>query len=96
MNDIFTNQKDVVENLRESASALGINPDTVASNTTDAVGPRFYAKSNCKWCFGRGTLAFVANPEGVNTRVREQGKFKIENRINSLCKCVRVVNDSKA
>ncbi len=62
MNDIFTNQDEVVENLKSAAEELGINPDSVDINRA-ANQPQFYAKKNCDWCWGRGFVFFVPNSD---------------------------------
>lgn len=60
---IFQNQEAVVENIKKSAEAVGIKVD---ENTVDKLkdGQPFevsIAKTNCKWCYGRGTVNFVPN-----------------------------------
>lgn len=51
--------KEVIDNMRENAEALGINPDLVAS---EDVQTKLVAKRGCKQCFGRGTLTVCLSP----------------------------------
>lgn len=85
--DIFTNQKDVVENLKESAVNLGIDPARVAPPEKEPAKQQLMAKKNCKTCYGRGVLTVAGFDVAVKTNernislssdVREKplGKFK--------------------
>jgi hypothetical protein len=58
---IFTDGDKQTETLRESAKALGINPDLVAPEDG---GPqlRYFARKGCKHCFGRGTINVCISP----------------------------------
>ena len=58
---IFTNDSEQAETLRKSAQALGINPDLVAPEK-DGPQVRYFAKSGCKHCFGRGVLNVCISP----------------------------------
>ena len=57
---IFADQAGAVEALRESAKAVGMNPDFVAKE--DGSQTRYYARKNCKNCFGRGFVNMVVSP----------------------------------
>lgn len=81
---IFTNEKDVVENLRDSAQNLGINPDDVKPVTEKK--KVLVAKKNCKHCYGIGTLVFV--PLRKNTSISEQTE---KNKRLVYCKCVKEI-----
>ena len=52
-NDIFENQEEVFDNIRESAKALGAEVRTDQTQMT-----RLVAKKKCKWCYGKGTLTY--------------------------------------
>lgn len=56
---IFTDEDEVIDNMRENAEALGINPDLVASKDEKT---RYIAKGNCKYCFGKGTITVCLSP----------------------------------
>lgn len=60
LGDIFTNQEEQIEALRKNAEALGINPDLVAPEDESQV--RYFARKNCKHCFGRGVINVVISP----------------------------------
>jgi len=51
MNDIFENQNEVMDNIRESAKELGAD---IGMGTKQK--PSFVAKKNCKKCWGKGWL----------------------------------------
>lgn len=57
---IFQNQDEVIDGLRKTAEALGVNPDLVAPQEG---AKRYYARKNCKECYGRGTLEMVPSPQ---------------------------------
>jgi hypothetical protein len=68
-NDIFTNQKEVVENLRGSAQNLGIDPEKVAPSETAQKKQKVYvAKKNCKKCWGQGVLTLAGHDVAVKTK----------------------------
>jgi len=58
--DIFTNNEDVVDGIRKSAEAIGLDPDMVAPKQKNQ--PEYYAKKNCKQCWGKGVLRYVPSP----------------------------------
>lgn len=57
---IFTDGE-AIETLRKGAEALGINPDLV-SPEKDGPQYRYFAKSGCKHCHGRGTINVCLSP----------------------------------
>ena len=57
---IFTDNQ-ATEALRKSAEALGINPDLVAPDG-DEPTIRYFAKSGCKHCYGRGVISVCLSP----------------------------------
>ena len=75
MNDIFENQTEVVENIRESAKELGADIDAARSQA-----PSMVAKKNCKLCWGKGwvTRGFPGNKGDTD-------------EFNVFCRCVRQV-----
>lgn len=75
MNDIFENQNEVIDNIKESARELGTNVDV---DTKSAPVP--VAKKNCKLCWGKG---WVTHSFPGNNGDTEQFNF--------YCKCVRRV-----
>jgi len=58
---IFTDDE-AIETLRKGAEALGINPDLVAPGREDGPKHRYFAKSGCKHCYGRGTINVCLSP----------------------------------
>jgi len=52
MNDIFENQSEVMDNIRESAKELGADLGERPANQ-----PQPIPKKNCKLCWGKGWLA---------------------------------------
>jgi len=100
--DIFTNQKEVVENIKESAANLGIETKKVVPE--EKPKQQLMAKRNCKTCYGRGVLTVAGFDVAVRTK-NEAGKLvKSEGRNSSkkepaetvkalmYCNCVRPVN----
>lgn len=76
---IFTDDESV-KTLRESAKALGINPDLVAPEDGE-VKVQHFARKNCKHCYGRGVIDICLSPskfkwfwrnEGVKGRVSKR------------------------
>lgn len=59
---IFTNQDEVVEGLRKSAEAVGIDPDNIIKGDSDEKRT-FFAKTSCKRCYGRGFITMVPSPQ---------------------------------
>lgn len=59
---IFTEGNEQTETLRKSAEALGINPDLVAPKDEDTQ-TRYFARHNCKHCFGKGILTVCLSPQ---------------------------------
>ena len=59
---IFTNPEEVLDGLRKSAEAVGLDPDKVAPEEMPDEGPQFYAKKSCKMCWGRGIVYYVPSP----------------------------------
>ena len=68
---VFTDNE-AVKTLRESAKALGINPDLVAP---DEEGPqyRYFASKNCQHCYGRGILSVCISPSNQKVFWRNEG-----------------------
>lgn len=64
MSDIFENQGEVVENLEESAEAIGIDRERLNFKPKTV----FVAKNGCKRCLGRGVLNIM--PPGEKEKVR--------------------------
>lgn len=64
--DIFTNQKEVVENIKESAANLGIETKKVVPD--EKPKQQLMAKRNCKTCYGRGVLTIAGFDVAVRTR----------------------------
>lgn len=60
-NNIFDNQDEVVENIEESAEAMGIDKESVS------IKPRkiYVARNNCKACHGHGVQRIM--PPGSKT-----------------------------
>jgi len=52
MNDIFENQTEVIENIRESAKELGAEVGEIEKEKV------FVVKKNCKICWGKGWVAY--------------------------------------
>ncbi len=73
MSDIFENQSEVVENIRESAKKLGADLDKEPKQKPVPV-----AKSNCKLCWGKGWL--------VHSFPGNRGD---EDVFNLYCRCVK-------
>ena len=78
--DIFTNQKEVVENLKESAVNLGIDPSRVAP-TEEKPKQQLMAKKNCKQCYGQGVLTIAGFDVAVKTKEKN---FSIDSSKKSL------------
>lgn len=65
---IFTNEQEALDGLRQSAEAVGIDPDMVApENVEESRQPQFYAKENCRTCWGRGIMYYVPSPVKAKT-----------------------------
>lgn len=64
--DIFTNQKEVVENIKESAANLGIDTKKVVPD--EKPKQQLMAKKNCKTCYGRGVLTIAGFDVAVRTK----------------------------
>ncbi len=73
-NDGIFTDGEAAETLRKGAEALGINPDLVAPKPGED-GPqyRYYAKSGCKSCFGRGSIKVVLSPSKQRFFWRNEG-----------------------
>jgi hypothetical protein len=72
-NDVFTNQKQVIKNLRQAAETLGVNPDAVAPEFEDK--QVLVAKKNCNFCYGRGALTVAGHDS--QKRNDKNNKFSI-------------------
>ena len=68
---IFVDQAGAVSALRESAKAVGMNPDFVAKEDGSQI--RYYARKNCKNCYGRGFVDMVASPSKQKVYWQSQG-----------------------
>lgn len=95
---IFQNQEDVVENLKDSAKAVGVNIDEKSVDKLKDGGPIevLVAKNNCKWCYGRGTVRYAPNKlkkdKGVPASRPSLGytnDWRSDNMVKALCKCVK-------
>jgi len=64
--DIFKNQKEVVDNIKESAANLGIEPSKVA--VEDKSRQQLMAKKNCKTCYGQGVITVAGHDVAVRTK----------------------------
>ena len=72
---VFTDNQ-AIETLRKSAEALGINPDLVAPE--DGGGTKYFARKNCKHCFGLGTMDICLSPSKMKFHWKNQsppGRF---------------------
>jgi len=71
---VFTDDKSI-DTLRESAKALGINPDLVApeGNEDGEKQYRYFSKKNCKHCFGRGAIDVCISPSKEKVFQRNEG-----------------------
>lgn len=76
MNDIFSNQDEVIGNIEESARELGAN----ITPKSQAAGPLAKPKRNCKLCYGRGyvVMSFPGNDGN-------------EDIYKTYCRCVKVL-----
>lgn len=61
-NSIFTNEQEVIDGIRKSAEAVGIDPNNIISEDGD-VQPKVLARKNCKKCYGKGFLYFIPSPQ---------------------------------
>lgn len=92
--DIFTNQKEVVENIKDSAASLGLDPNKVVPPTEKR--PVMMAKKNCNLCYGQGVLTIAGHKER-NTRKKEVFYTRLNendpdpNKGLIYCKCVRQI-----
>lgn len=92
--DIFTNQTEVVDNIRGSAENLGLDPNKVVQKTEKK--NVLMAKKNCNLCYGRGVLTIAGHRER-NTRKKEVFYKRLNenepdpNKGLIYCKCVRQV-----
>lgn len=78
---IFTNEDEVIDGLRDSAAALGVNPDNVVMKQQPR--EQYLAKANCKKCFGQGLLTFIPSPQKKDTKeVKKKLPGVSENDIN--------------
>lgn len=77
MNDIFTNQNEVAENINSSAEKLGVT----ASKLEPSPRKGFKAKNNCRLCWGQGII--VIESPSVIKGVR--GK-----KDTYYCKCIKI------
>jgi hypothetical protein len=76
-NDIFRNQKDIVQNIRGSAENLGVNPDIVAPPQPKMEKKAvMLAKKNCKTCWGQGVLTITGHDVAVRTKELNTGELK--------------------
>lgn len=73
MNDIFKNQSEVIDNIKESAKELGAN---IGDKTKRAPTP--VAKKNCKMCWGKGWVTHSFPGNGGDDEAR-----------NFYCKCIK-------
>lgn len=71
-NDIFTNQKEVVQSLKDSAANLGIDPDKVVPPERKKKQV-MVAKRNCKLCYGQGVLTIAGHDVSVRTKEKNSG-----------------------
>lgn len=71
--DIFTNQKDVVENLKGSAKNLGIDPSKVVPPEPKKQQV-LVAKKSCKKCWGQGVLTIAGHDVSVRTPKKSDGE----------------------
>lgn len=62
---IFTDDE-ATDGMKAAAESLGIDPETADIKKPQSL---FYAKKNCKHCFGLGVIAFVASPAKPKTIV---------------------------
>jgi hypothetical protein len=79
--DIFTNQKDVVKNLKDSAANLGIDPNKVVPPEKKKK-QILVAKKNCKVCYGQGVLTIAGHDVATNTKEKNNGSL-IESNVSS-------------
>lgn len=63
MSDIFTNQAEVVQGVRDSAAAVGLDPDKVMPTQPQFV---MVAKKNCRMCWGQGAVRYTPSPTKDN------------------------------
>lgn len=65
MNEIFDNQSEVIENIKDSAENLGfdVGRNKTKEELDENQGPVLVAKRNCKMCWGKGwvTCSFPGN-----------------------------------
>ncbi len=62
LDGIFTNKDEVLDGIRKSAEAVGLDPKRVVPDEEkDKI--RYYARKSCKKCYGRGFLVFVPSPQ---------------------------------
>ena len=82
MNEIFEDQADVIENIRDSAKTIGMNVLDNEERKEAAEGETLLvAKRNCKVCWGKGwvTCSFPGNDGSGESK-------------NFYCTCVKQVN----
>jgi hypothetical protein len=75
---IFSNQKEMIKNLRGSAENLGVNPDQVAKDPdkVEKQAPQevLVAKRNCKKCYGLGAFTIAGHDVAVRTKEKNNGQ----------------------
>jgi hypothetical protein len=64
--DIFENQQEVFNNIKDSAKNLGIKEEVVKEIRKEIRG---FAKKSCKKCYGRGGFNHIA-PDGKQGTLR--------------------------
>jgi hypothetical protein len=89
MSDIFTNQSEAIQGIRDSAAAVGLDPDKVMRSDPQFV---MVAKKNCGMCWGQGTVYYTPSPSKqnplYNSRLPQQD---VPQPILSYCKCTRKI-----